>query len=50
MSNKLQKGTVIECASKEEMVEVSIALYKQDIDNDFLYEYEGKKGYWVEVK
>jgi hypothetical protein len=50
MSNRLPKGTIIECASKEELVEVSTTLEKQGYETDFVFEYNGKTGYWCEIK
>ena len=46
----LQKGDTIKCHNADEMVELSTILSKEDIDNDFLYEKDGKKGFWIEIQ
>ena len=46
----LKVGDTIECNTPNKMVELMTELAKDDIETDFLYEKDGKKGYWLEVK
>jgi len=46
---ELQKGDFIECRDKDDMVETFVELQKCDIDTEFVYERNGKKGLWLEV-
>jgi len=48
--NKLKVGDTIKCHNKEEMVEISEALAREDIITDFLYEKDGEKGLWLTVE
>ena len=45
----LQVGDTISCHDKDEMVNISIELDNEGIDNDFLYEKDGQKGLWLVV-
>lgn len=45
----LKPGDTIECRDGNDMVETMMALADEDIDTDFLYEKDGRKGYWLEV-
>ena len=45
----LQVGDTIRCHDKDEMVNISMELYNEGIDNDFLYEKDGQKGLWLVV-
>lgn len=49
MKNTLNVGDTIECANPEDMVETMYALIGEHIDTEFVYEKDGKKGYWLEV-
>ena len=46
----LKAGDTIKCRDKCEMVNAMVKLAKKDIETDFLYEKDGKKGLWLEVK
>lgn len=43
-------GDTIKCHNKEEMVEISCALAREDIITDFLYEKDGERGLWLTVE
>ena len=45
----LQVGDTIRCPDKDEMVNISMELDNEGIDNDFLYEKDGQKGLWLVV-
>ena len=45
----LQVGDTIRCHDKDEMVNISMELDNEGIDNDFLYEKDGQKGSWLVV-
>lgn len=45
--NRLKVGDTIQCHDKDEMVDIFLALQKEDIDSDFLYEKDGEKGLWL---
>ncbi len=45
----LQVGDTIRCHDKDEMVNISMELNNEGIDNDFLYEKDGQKGLWLVV-
>lgn len=45
----LQVGDTIGCHDKDEMVNISMELDHEGIDNDFLYEKDGQKGLWLVV-
>ena len=45
----LQVGDTIKCSDKDEMVNISMKLDNEGIDNDFLYEKDGQKGLWLVV-
>lgn len=47
--NKLKKGDFIKCHDKDDMVDTFMNLMKYDIETDFVYEKDGKKGLWLEV-
>ena len=49
MENRLNKGDTIKCSDKDELVKLSVALAKENIDTDFLYEQDGEKGLWLIV-
>lgn len=46
---ELKKGDFIECHDKDDLVDTFMELNKGDIETDFVYERDGKKGYWLEV-
>ena len=45
----LKVGDTIKCADKEDCINTMIELAKCDIETDFLYEKDGKKGLWLVV-
>lgn len=47
---KLSIGDTIKCADKEGCVNMMLELAKEGIETDFLYEKDGKKGFWLEVE
>lgn len=46
----LKAGDTIKCNTPHEMAELMTTLAKEDIETDFLYEKDGKRGYWLEIK
>lgn len=46
----LKVGDTIKCSTPHEMVDLMTELAKEDIETDFVYEKDGKKGYWLEIK
>ena len=49
MKNTLMVGDTIECADPEDMVNTMYILIDEGFDTEFIYEKDGKKGYWLEV-
>jgi hypothetical protein len=49
MSN-LQIGDTIECHDKNDLIDTMEILQKEGIYCDWMFEKEGKKGYWLIVK
>lgn len=49
MSEILKKGDTIKCHDKDEMVKIMMALAREDIETDFLYEKDGQRGLWLIV-
>ena len=47
---KLSIGDTIKCADKEDCVNMMLELAKEGVKTDFLYEKDGKKGFWLEVE
>ena len=47
---KLNIGDTIKCAGKEDCVNMMLELAKEGVETDFLYEKDGKKGFWLEVE
>lgn len=47
--DKLKKGDTIQCRDKEDLLNTALELDRLHIKNDFLYEKDGQKGYWIEV-
>lgn len=46
----LKVGDTIKCANKDDLVETHNILQRQGCDTDFLYEKDGKKSLWLEIK
>ena len=46
----LKVGDTIKCADKDDLVETHNILQRQGYNTDFLYEKDGKKGLWLEIK
>ena len=46
---KLKKGDTIKCHDKDDMISTMMALAKEGIETDFLYEKDGKKGLWLVI-
>lgn len=47
---ELQIGDTIQCANPADMVNTMTELAKEGVDTDFLYEKDGEKGLWLELK
>ena len=47
---KLKKGDLIKCTDAEDAASVADALCKNGIDWDFVYEHDGEKGIWIEIR
>lgn len=47
---KLKKGDLIKCTDAEDAANVADALSNNGIDWDFVYEYDGEKGIWIEIR
>lgn len=45
----LNIGDTIQCTGTEDMVNTMMALATEGIQTDFLFEKDGKTGYWIEV-
>ena len=45
----MQIGDTLECSDVEDMINTSEILAKENIMTDFMYENNGKKGYWLIV-
>lgn len=45
----LKVGDTIKCANADDMINTMTELAKEDIETDFMYEKDGKKGLWLEV-
>lgn len=51
MENKgLEIGDTIKCRDEEDCIQTMRELSKGGIETDFLYEKDGEKGLWLEVK
>lgn len=46
MQSQLRKGDTIKC-SEDEIVDVMTSLQEEGIETDFMYEKDGKRGYWL---
>lgn len=46
----LKVGDTIKCNNKDEIIGLMTELAKENVETDFLYEKDGKKGLWLEVK
>lgn len=40
-------GDTIKCLDADEMIDIMEALADEDIETDFVYEKDGKRGYWL---
>ena len=47
--SKMKAGDTIKCADIDDMIHTMQELEKEDIHTDFMYEKDGKKGYWLLV-
>ena len=47
---KLKKGDLIQCKDAEDAANVADALTKNGIEWDFVYEHDGEKGIWIEIR
>ena len=47
--SKLKIGDTIRCRDKEDMIDYMEALASEGIETDFVYEKDGRRGYWLEV-
>ena len=50
IEEEFKTGDTIECVDADEAIKLMNELEDRDIITDFLYEKEGKKGLWLEVK
>lgn len=46
----IKTGDVIYCHNADDMIRTSKELTNSDIETDFLYEYKGENGYFLEIK
>lgn len=46
----LNIGDFIQCRDKNDMVDTMMELAKNGYDTDFVYQRDGKKGYWLKVE
>lgn len=49
LDNKLTVGSTIECNSAQDMANMTTFLAREGIMTDFLYEKDGRDGYWLIV-
>ena len=47
---KLKKGDLIKCTDADDAASVADALGKSGIEWDFVYEHDGEKGIWIEIR
>ena len=47
--NVLKVGDTIKCHDNDDMVEYMMALNKEGVETDFVYELNGVKGLWLEI-
>ena len=45
----LKIGDTIKCHDANDMINTMTDLAQEGIDSDFVYEKDGKKGYWLEI-
>lgn len=45
----LRKGDYVRCKDKNDMVNIMCELQDKDIEVEFCYELNGKKGFWLEI-
>lgn len=50
MSKRLKNGDYIECKNQDEMVVLHYGLKDEHIRTEYVYEKDGKKGFWLKVK
>lgn len=46
----LNIGDFIQCRDKNDMVDTMMELAENGYDTDFVYERDGKKGYWLKIE
>lgn len=46
----LQVGDTIQCHDADDMIRTMTELAKENITTDFLYEKDGKQGFWLVVE
>lgn len=46
----LNIGDFIQCRDKNDMVDTMMELAENGYDTDFVYQRDGKKGYWLKVE
>lgn len=47
--NDLKIGDTIKCSDADDMIDTMERLTKSGINTDFVYEKDGKEGFWLEV-
>lgn len=50
MKTKLCIGDTIQCHDKYDCIRTMMELERKGVETDFLYEKDGEKGFWLEVK
>ena len=50
MKTKICIGDTIQCHDKDDCIRTMMELEREGVETDFLYEKDGEKGLWLEVK
>lgn len=45
----LKKGDTIRCHDKDDMLNTDLELCRLGYNTDYMYEKDGKTGYWIEI-
>ena len=45
----MKEGDTIKCHDADDMIRAMTELAREGIETDFVYEKDGKKGFWLEV-
>lgn len=49
MSIGYKKGDLVRCADELDMIETDAKLCNMGYDTDYVYNYKGVKGFWIEI-